>query len=58
MDGSRLYDLNGNQTGVLRGRTVYDLHGNRHWIIDRDALLDVRGRVIGYLGESVSPAHR
>ena len=58
VEGTRLYDLNGNQTGVVHGRTVYDLLGNRHWIINRDALLDVSGRVIGYLGESVSQAHR
>jgi hypothetical protein len=53
VEGNRTYDLNGNQTGTVRGRVVLDLNGERHWLIDRDALLDLRQNVIGYLGESV-----
>ena len=54
LQGSRVYDLQGNQTGEMRDRTIYDLDGTRRWLIDGDALLDLRGNVIGYLGENVS----
>ena len=27
--------------------------GERRWMLDRDALLDLRGNVIGYLGERI-----
>lgn len=54
MEGTRTYDLQGNQTGVVEGRIIYDLQGKQQWRIDGDALLDVHGQVIGYLGESVS----
>jgi len=42
-------------TGELRDRTIYDLAGERRWLVDRDALLDLRGNVIGYLGEQTPP---
>lgn len=56
LQGTRLYDLNGTLIGELRGAVIYDQHGERHWLIDRDAVLDLRGNVIGYLGERV-PLH-
>ncbi|MBN1201907.1 MAG: hypothetical protein JXJ20_08645 [Anaerolineae bacterium] len=54
LEGSRTYDLNGNQTGVVREQVIYDMDGNRRWQLDGDAVLDPRGNVIGYLGERVS----
>ncbi len=54
LQGSRTYDLEGNQTGTVHGQIVYDLDGKRRWLIHRDALLDWRGNVIGYLGEAIS----
>lgn len=51
LSGSRMYDLDGNLSGELRGSVIYDTDGERRWILDRDALLDLRGNVIGYLGE-------
>jgi hypothetical protein len=53
VEGNRTYDLNGNQTGTVRGRVVLDLNGDRRWVIDRDAVLNLRHNVIGYLGESI-----
>ena len=53
--GARVYDVEGNHTGELRDRTIYDLGGERRWLVDRDALLDLRGNVIGYLGEQTPP---
>ncbi|GEM_PF-5661559 len=53
--GARVYDLEGNHTGELRGQTIYDLGGERRWLVDRDALLDLSGNVIGYLGEQTPP---
>jgi hypothetical protein len=55
LDGDHIYDLDGNPTGEVRGRTIYDAGGERHWLIDGDALLDLRGNVLGYLGEAVPP---
>jgi hypothetical protein len=52
LEGSRVYDLQDIWIGELRGNTIYDRDGDRHWLVDRDALLDLRGNVIGYLGES------
>jgi hypothetical protein len=49
----RTYDPDGNQTGWVRGRTVYDLDDERHWLLEADAVLDLHGNVIGYLGEPV-----
>jgi hypothetical protein len=49
--GSRVYDLADELIGERRGNTIYDRVGDRHWLVDRDALLDLRGNVIGYLGE-------
>jgi hypothetical protein len=52
LDGTRVYDLDSRQIGELRGQVIYDLDDERHWLVDGDALLDLRGNVIGYLGES------
>ncbi len=53
-DGNRIFDLNGTLTGIIQGQTVYDLDNERRWLLNRDALLDLRGNVIGYLGEAAS----
>lgn len=54
LTGTRLYDLEGIFSGELRGRTIVDTNGERRWQVDRDALLDLRGNVIGYLGQPPS----
>lgn len=46
-----MYDLDGNLSGELRDNVIYDTNGERRWIVDHDALLDLRGNIIGYLGE-------
>ena len=51
LDGTRVFDLDSRQIGELRGRVIYDLEDERRWLVDGDALLDLRGNVIGYLGE-------
>lgn len=51
--GNRLYDNQDNESGELRGSVILDLNGERRWLVDRDALLDLRGNVIGYLGQQV-----
>ena len=51
LDGTRVYDLDSRQIGELRGRAIYDLNDERRWLVESDALLDLRGHVIGYLGE-------
>ena len=48
LEGSRVYDLHDVWIGDLRGNAIYDRDGERHWLVDRDALLDLRGHVIGY----------
>ena len=53
VEGTRLYNLDGERIGELVGRTVMDTDGKRRWVIDGDALLDLRGNVIGYLGQPV-----
>lgn len=53
VEGARLFDRDGALTGAIRGRTVYDLADRRQWLLDGDAVLDLRGNVIGYLGEPV-----
>ncbi len=52
LDGTRVYDLVGEWIGEWRGNTIYDRDGERRWWVDRDALLDLHGSVIGYLGET------
>ena len=52
LDGTRVFDLDSRQIGELRGRVIYDLDDERRWLVDGDALLDLRGNVIGYLGEA------
>ncbi len=52
--GTRLYDIEGVFSGELRGQTIVDTNGERRWMIDGDALLDLRGNVIGYLGQPLS----
>ncbi|MBN1565379.1 MAG: hypothetical protein JXA10_16150 [Anaerolineae bacterium] len=49
---SRVYDHQDQWIGELRGTTIYDRDGDRRWLVDHDALLDLRGNVIGYLGEA------
>jgi hypothetical protein len=51
LEVTRVYDLDGQQIGELRGRVIYDQEDERRWLVDGDALLDLRGNVIGYLGE-------
>jgi hypothetical protein len=53
VEGFVLYDPEGQKTGRIEGRVVYDLNDNRRWLLDRDAVLDLRAHVIGYLGEPV-----
>jgi hypothetical protein len=55
IDGQHIYNLSGQRTGTLRGQVIYDLDDDRRWLLDRDALLDLRGHVIGYLGQPVRP---
>lgn len=50
--GSRVYNPNDEWIGDLRGRTVVDRSGERRWLIDGDAVLDLRGNVLGYMGEA------
>jgi hypothetical protein len=52
--GDQMYDPDGDLVGTRRGNTVYDLDGERRWLVDHDALLDLRGNVIGYLGTTVA----
>ena len=54
VDGNRTFNLNGQLTGIIRGRTVYDMDDERRWLLDRDAVLDLRGNIVGYLGEAAS----
>jgi hypothetical protein len=51
LEGTRVFDVNQIEIGVIQGRTVYDRVGDRHWLLDGDAVLDLRGNVIGYLGQ-------
>lgn len=53
LSGNRLYDTESNLAGERRGNVIVDRAGERRWLVDRDALLDLRGNVIGYLGQSV-----
>lgn len=48
---SRVSDPEGRPIGELRGRVIVDLDGERRWLVEGDALLDLRGNVVGYLGE-------
>jgi hypothetical protein len=48
---SRVSDPEGRPIGELRGHVIVDLDGERRWLVEGDALLDLRGNVIGYLGE-------
>ncbi|MBI5957608.1 MAG: hypothetical protein HY866_02665 [Chloroflexi bacterium] len=53
IDGVRVYNRQGDLIGEMRGQAIYDLQEERRWLLDRDALLDLRGNVIGYLGARV-----
>jgi hypothetical protein len=48
-----VYNREGELIGEVRGSAIYDTQGERRWLVDRDALLDLRGNVIGYLGARV-----
>ena len=39
---------------TVEGQVVYDLDGGRQWLLDGDALLDLKGNVVGYLGAPLS----
>jgi hypothetical protein len=51
LEVTRVSDPDGRPVGELRGRVIVDLDGERRWLVEGDALLDLRGNVIGYLGE-------
>ncbi|HMM29216.1 MAG: 4-fold beta flower protein [Chloroflexota bacterium] len=53
VEGDRLYDVEGIQTGLLRDGVIYDLQETRRWLLDGHALTDLDGTVIGYLGDGV-----
>lgn len=52
LDGTRVYNLNDEWIGEQRGRSVIDRAGERRWLMDGDAVLDLRGNVLGYVGAS------
>ncbi|MGD8586242.1 MAG: hypothetical protein PVH65_14435 [Chloroflexota bacterium] len=49
LEGDRLYSLDGELTGYLKGGFIVDTVGNRVWLVQQDGVYTLSGgRAIGY----------
>jgi hypothetical protein len=49
LEGNRLYSLDGELTGYLKGGYIVDTAGNRVWLVQQDGVYTLGGgRAIGY----------